>query len=81
MKTILRILLALAVPLAFSDQLDELRGRRELSPYDMHKWLEFRALLPLPAFQHGDVAVAPDHRAAPAPSGSSDYRRANSQGG
>ncbi len=59
MKMILRILLALAVPLAFSDQLNELRGRRDLSPYDMHKWMKFRTLLPLPAYDQGDVAQGP----------------------
>jgi hypothetical protein len=80
MKTILRILLALAVPLAFSDQLNELRGRRDLSPYDMHKWLEFRALLPLPAYDQGDVATAPDYRSIQAPVALSDFGRANRQG-
>lgn len=59
MKTIARFLLLLAVPVAFSGSLDELRARRDLSPYHMRKWLEFRALLPLPAYFHGDVAQGP----------------------
>ena len=80
MKTIARLLLMLAVPVAFSGSLDELRARQHLSPYHMRKWLEFRALLPLPAYNHGDVAAAPDQAGVAAPIASSDYGRATGRG-
>lgn len=49
-------LLALLLLLSFSDQLNDLRARRELSPYDMRKWLEFRETLPLAPAAGSNVA-------------------------
>ncbi|MSP93451.1 MAG: hypothetical protein EXR79_16945 [Myxococcales bacterium] len=80
MKTITRLLLMLAVAVAFSGSLDELRARRYLSPGDMHKWLEFRELLPLPAYDHGDVAATSDQAGIAAPTASSDSGRATGRG-
>ena len=48
--------LVLVLLLSFGDHLNDLRARRELSPQDMRRWLEFRETLPLAPYPGSNVA-------------------------
>lgn len=57
MKIIIKMMLALTIVLAFADQFDNLRGRRELSPWDWQRWIQYRAdVLRRHDLETGDVA-------------------------